>query len=97
MTQFDFWSENPCGADGTFREIVDQRFRIEPWLRGELQTIPSGLGKYIEIGCGQGVDGYYICSNLDENDQYTAIDYSIESIERASSYVEEATVPDLTG
>ena len=59
---------------------------MEPWLPRELRTIPSGLGKYLEVGCGQGIDGYYICSHLGKGDEYTAIDYSPESVARAASF-----------
>ena len=74
MAQADFWSNNPCGADGELGQIVAQRYRMEPWLPRELRTIPRGLGKYLEVGCGQGVDSYYICSRLNMDDEYTAID-----------------------
>lgn len=90
MEQVDFWSNNPCGADGTFSRVTEHRYRIEPWLRRELRAIPSGLGSYLEIGCGQGADAYYICSQLDRSDSYTAIDYSAESVARASRYLTEA-------
>ena len=63
---------------------------MEPWLPRELRTIPSGLGTYLEVGCGQGVDSFYICSHLDQDDDYTAIDYSPESVKRAERFVSEA-------
>jgi SAM-dependent methyltransferase len=91
MKQVDFWSNNPCGVDGEFSKVLEQRYRIEPWLPRELRTIPSGLGKYLEVGCGQGVDSYYICSHLDRNDNYEAIDYSPESVARAAGNLGEAT------
>lgn len=90
MKQVDFWSNNPCGVDGELPQVVEQRYRMEPWLPRELRNTPPGLGKYLEVGCGQGVDSYLICSHLDRNDQYTAIDYSSESIERAAGYLGEA-------
>jgi len=88
--QIDFWSNNPCGADGDLAQVIEQRYRMEPWLPRELRTISPGLGKYLEVGCGQGVDSFYICSHLDKEDHYTAIDYSMESVGRANSYVAEA-------
>jgi ubiquinone/menaquinone biosynthesis C-methylase UbiE len=90
MRQADFWSNNPCGVDGNFSHVMKQRYRMEPWLPLELRTIPKGLGKYLEVGCGQGVDSYFICSNLNNNDYYTAIDFSTKSIERAANYMTEA-------
>lgn len=90
MTQADFWSNNPCGVDGNLSQVIEQRYRMEPWLPRELRTIPAGLGKYLEVGCGQGVDSYFICSNLDKQDDYTGIDFSTESVERATNYLAEA-------
>ena len=90
MGQVDFWSNNPCGVDGELYKVIDQRYRMEPWLPRELRAIPSGLGKYLEVGCGQAVDSFYICSNLDADDDYTAIDFSSESIARAAAYIGEA-------
>lgn len=90
MTQDDFWSNNPCGVDGELAKVIEQRYRMEPWLPRELRTIPAGLGKYLEVGCGQGIDSFYICSRLDKDDDYTAIDYSPESVKRAAGYVGEA-------
>lgn len=90
MSQVDFWSKNPCGVDGGFSQIIKQRYRMEPWLPQELRTIPSGLGKYLEVGCGQGTDSFYICSQLDKDDQYISVDYSTESVKLAASYVDEA-------
>lgn len=90
MTQDDFWSNNPCGVDGELSKVIEQRYRMEPWLPRELQAIPEELGKYLEVGCGQGVDSFYICSRLDKSDNYTAIDYSTESVKRAEGYVGEA-------
>lgn len=63
---------------------------MEPWLPLELRTIPKGLGKYLEVGCGQGVDSYFICSNLNNHDDYTAIDFLTKSVLRAVNYMTEA-------
>jgi ubiquinone/menaquinone biosynthesis C-methylase UbiE len=90
MVQADFWSNNPCGVDGNLSRVIEQRYRMEPWLPRELRTIPNGLGKYLEVGCGQGVDSYFICSNLNNHDDYTAIDFSPESVGRAEKYLIEA-------
>ena len=90
MTQADFWSNNPCGVDGNFSQVIEQRYRMKPWLPQELRTIPAGLGKYLEVGCGQGVDSYFVCSNLENEDDYTGIDFSTESVVRATNYFTEA-------
>lgn len=90
MAQADFWSKNPCGSDGTLSQTIEQRYRMEPWLTRELRTIPNGLGKYLEVGCGQGIDSYFICSNLKNCDDFIAIDFSTESVARAIKFMSEA-------
>ncbi len=90
MSQYDFWSNNPCGVDGALESLIEQRYRMEPWLPRELRTIPHGLGKYLEVGCGQGADSFLICSHLNKEDEYLAIDYSTESIARAKGYIGNA-------
>ena len=85
IKQFDFWSQNPCGTDGNLYKVMQQRYRIEPWLRKELRTIPTEYKKYLEIGCGQGVDSFYICSNLNKETKYIGIDYSPVCLKRAAS------------
>ena len=90
FNQFDFWSQNPCGTDGGLNNVLKQRYRIEPWLIKELKTIPTGYKKYIEVGCGQGADSFYICSNLSKDAKYIGIDYSIVSLKRAASFISEA-------
>ena len=90
IKQFDFWSQNPCGTDGSLNNVIQQRYRIEPWLRKELRTIPTEYKKYIEVGCGQGADSFYICSNLNKEAKYIGIDYSSVSLKRAASFTSEA-------
>ena len=90
IKQFDFWSQNPCGADGDLNKNIQQRYRIEPWLRKELRTIPTEYKKYLEVGCGQGADSFYICSNLKKEAEYIAIDYSPVSLKHAASFTSEA-------
>ncbi len=88
--QTDFWSNNPCGADGSLAEVIRQRFQIDFWLPNELQSFPADRKKYLEVGCGQGIDSLVLCSRLAEDSQYTAIDFSSESIKRAAGHLEEA-------
>ena len=88
--QFDFWSKNPCGADGNLNNVMQQRYRIEPWLRKELRTIPTEYKNYLEVGCGQGADSFYICSNLNKEAEYIGIDYSSVSVNKAVSFTSEA-------
>ena len=102
FNQFDFWSQNPCGADGDLNKNIQQRYRMEPWLIKELKTIPRGYKKYLEVGCGQGADSFYICSNLNKEAKYIGIDYSHVSLKRAASFTSGAkelfdlkTIPDF--
>jgi len=88
--QADFWSCNPCGADGDLIKVITQRYRIDSWLPLELQNIPTDRGKYLEVGCGQGVDGFYICGRLIKECEYTAIDFSTESVKRAAEFIDAA-------
>ena len=90
IKQFDFWSQNPCGVDGNLDMVTQQRYRIETWLLKELRTIPTEYKKYLEIGCGQGSDSFYICSNLNKEAKYLGTDYSPLSLKRAASFISEA-------
>ena len=56
----------------------------------ELRTIPTEYKKYLEIGCGQGTDSFYICSNLNKEAKYISTDYSLVSLKRAASFISEA-------
>ncbi|CAA7612143.1 class I SAM-dependent methyltransferase [Magnetospirillum sp. UT-4] len=90
-TQFDFWSQNPCGTDGTLLKKMQQRYRMEPWIPFELDRIPTRGVDVLEVGCGQGVDGFNICARLDAQSHYTGIDYSTESVERCRASIGEAS------
>jgi ubiquinone/menaquinone biosynthesis C-methylase UbiE len=90
LNKIDFWSRNPCGTDGKLYKVMEHRYRMEPWLQNELETIPTEHERYLEIGCGQGADSFYICKNLNQRTKYSSIDYSFESVRRASSFIDEA-------
>lgn len=90
MQQIDFWSANPCGAEGTFQDVYQHRYQVEPWLPADLHTLPLKEKNYLEVGCGQAVDAFYICSYLANPEKYVAIDYSEESINRAKSFTNDA-------
>ena len=88
--QFDFWSNNPCGPDGDLDSHMKYRYRKETWFRKELRTIPTEYKRYLEVGCGQGIDSFYICSKLNKEAEYVGIDYSPESLKLAKSYIPRA-------
>jgi ubiquinone/menaquinone biosynthesis C-methylase UbiE len=60
------------------------RYRKEPWLPPVLEIIASQEGALLEVGCGQGTDGVYICSRK-KNGSYTGVDLSGQSIENAKT------------
>ena len=66
ILQDDFWHDHPCGIKGSFLNKVQHRYRMEPWLRAEMNTLPlpERSIKFLEIGCGQAVDAFLICSKL---------------------------------
>jgi len=91
--QEDFWSNNPCGALGSLSNKRRQRYDMEPWVPILLREKVANdtPKKYLEIGCGQGVDTYYMCSLINKASEYIALDYSPESLKVASQHLAEAT------
>ncbi len=85
--QEDFWSLNPCGAEGEFNKVAKQRYDMEPYLITEFNLIRKDYEKYLEIGCGQGIDAINICKNLSSNSTYEAIDFSSVSISKAKEHL----------
>ena len=88
--QFDFWSQNPCGATGALIDKMKQRYRLEPWIPIEIKSFPTKSTKYLEVGAGQGIDAFNICRRLDSDCEYTGIDYSEESVNVCNHSIEEA-------
>ena len=87
FSQEDFWSDNPCGAEGDFDLVANQRYNMEPYLKSEFELIRKDYDKYLEIGCGQGIDAINICKKLSKNSTYIAIDFSKESIIKAKEHL----------
>ena len=69
FSQEDFWSDNPCGVEGDFDLVANQRYNMEPYLKSEFELIRKDYDKYLEIGCGQGIDAINICKNLSKNSE----------------------------
>jgi ubiquinone/menaquinone biosynthesis C-methylase UbiE len=92
ILQDDFWHDHPCGIKGSFLNKVQHRYRMEPWLRAEMNTLPlpERSIKFLEIGCGQAVDAFLICSKLRPGSEYTGIDYSSASIAECKKSTKEA-------
>jgi len=78
-----FWNASPCGGQNDFLIPFEASLRL-----GAVGAID--IGEYrkkhphiIEIGCGQGTDGYVLCSHLPHDGSYLGIDYSNESVQVA--------------
>jgi len=85
FSQEDFWSTHPCGGEGSFLERAAFRYDREPWLSPLLAELAAKHRRILEIGCGQGIDGYFIAAALPANATYLGIDYSPESVRAAQS------------
>jgi len=90
FSQEDFWSAHPCGGEGSFRERADFRYCREPWLPPLLAELAAKHRRILEIGCGQGIDGYFIAAALPPHATYLGIDYSSESVRAAQSMSSQA-------
>jgi len=90
ILQNDFWHDHPCGIKGSFLSKAQHRYRMEPWVPIEANTLPKHSTKFLEVGCGQGIDAFLFCSKLDSSCQYTGIDYSSASIAECKKSTKEA-------
>jgi len=77
-----FWNLNPCDGQQDISDRMRFRYQKEPWLTKILEDVASRKGALLEVGCGQGTDGIYLCS-LKKEGCYTGIDISEKSIEKA--------------
>src|SRR5689334_16236014 len=85
--QVDFWSQNPCGAEGSYDAVKEHRYKMEPWLPLWLAKIAQHSGRFLAVGSGQGTDAIYVCSRLNSSSRYDAIDYSPGRIAVAEEHV----------
>lgn len=85
-----FWNASPCGGHSKFISRRALRYRFEPWLPSTLESIAQKHSNIVEIGCGQGTDGFTLCSFLPQDGSYLGIDYSDESVQAARQSVTEA-------
>lgn len=79
-----FWNVNPCDGQSDIERRMRYRYRKEPWLPPLLEAIACKHEAILEVGCGQGTDGIYICLHK-KNGSYTGIDLSDKSIENAQA------------
>jgi ubiquinone/menaquinone biosynthesis C-methylase UbiE len=77
-----FWNSNPCDGQPDIVQRMHYRYQKEPWLVKILGAVASRDGDLLEVGCGQGTDGIFLCS-LKRKGSYTGIDISDKSIDRA--------------
>lgn len=86
----EFWDAHPCDAQDSLVAVRGFRYKKDPWLMPFLKKIAHRHPNIIEIGCGQGTDGLYLCSHLPVFGSYIGLDYSSKSILRARARVGEA-------
>lgn len=79
----EFWDRSPCGGHDNLADRHRLRYEIEPWLLPLLKKIAGRHEQILEIGCGQGTDGIYLCSFNGKVREYFGLDYSDRSIEKA--------------
>ena len=77
-----FWNANPCDGHPEIEQRMRYRYQKEPWLPPMLETIARCHETLLEVGCGQGTDGIYLCSHK-KHGSYTGIDLSDESVKNA--------------
>jgi ubiquinone/menaquinone biosynthesis C-methylase UbiE len=77
-----FWNSNPCDGQPDIVQRTHYRYQKEPWLLQILGVVASRDGDLLEVGCGQGTDGIFLCS-LKRKGSYTGIDISDKSIDTA--------------
>jgi ubiquinone/menaquinone biosynthesis C-methylase UbiE len=83
----DFWNENPCGVhfveasnyEDFFKKYDAYRYKTEPHILNELDTINFNKKRILEIGLGQGADSEQI---IKRGGIYNGIDLTSESIIR---------------
>jgi len=79
----EFWDTHPCDAQDSFFAVRDFRFKKDLWLKAFLKRIAHDHPDIVEIGCGQGTDGIYLCGHLPVYGSFIGIDYSSKSCPRA--------------
>lgn len=86
----NFWDTHPCDGQDSFIAVCDFRYRKDPWLMAFLKKIAHRHPNIVEIGCGQGTDGLYLCSHLPVSGSYIGLDYSSKSVLSARNRAAEA-------
>lgn len=85
-----FWNASPCGAQEDFRQRLEHRISMEPWIPDLIHEIAQEHKNIVEIGCGQGTDGIMFCRELPGDGSYRGLDYSDESVASARQAATEA-------
>lgn len=88
-----FWDSSPCGGQETLEAREALRYQLEPYLPSLLDRIAGRHGEVVEIGCGQGTDGLYLCRRLAPGGRYLGIDYSENSVRQARAAAGEDSRP----
>jgi ubiquinone/menaquinone biosynthesis C-methylase UbiE len=64
---------------------------MEPWLKPLTREVGANHRTVLEVGSGQGIDGYQIAASLGDQGRYVGIDYSDESVRAAQTMWPEAS------
>jgi SAM-dependent methyltransferase len=84
-----FWNAHPCDGQEALDALERYRHAKEPWLPAFLARVAAAENDVLEVGCGQGVDGLFLCRHLPANGRYVGIDLSDASIANARRYAAE--------
>jgi len=84
-----FWNAHPCDGQDTFEALLAYRHAKEPWLPLLLGKVAASEREVVEVGCGQGTDGIYMCRLLPAGARYIGLDQSNVSVANAVSFAEE--------
>lgn len=84
-----FWNASPCGGSQSLEERKLQRYQMEPWIPEILKKIAGAHSNILEVGCGQGIDAFVLCSELSGSGRYVGVDYSDESVAIARKTLKE--------
>jgi len=88
-----FWNAHPCDGQEAADALRDYRHAKEPWLPSLLAHIAASENDILEVGCGQGADGLFICRRMSAGGRYVGLDQSDASIRNARRFAADAVPP----
>ncbi len=85
-----FWNSHPCDGQHAADALREYRHAKEPWLPALLMQIAASENDILEVGCGQGADGLFLCRHMAKGGRYIGIDQSDSSVANAQRFAAEA-------